>query len=81
MIKSRLPFMPCALCYQTSPCYSYLSIMIGKPNCLVLCGLSALFVQASAWAAQVSVAVAANFAAPAQMLAAEFARTTGHKAV
>ena len=73
--------MPCALCYQTSPCYSYLSIMIGKPNCLVLCGLSALFVQASAWAAQVSVAVAANFAAPAQMLAAEFARTTGHKAV
>lgn len=47
--------------------------------------LSALFVAllaaAGVRAAEVQVAVAANFTAPAQQIAAEFERQTGHKAV
>jgi molybdate transport system substrate-binding protein len=42
---------------------------------LALCGASAL-----AWAEEVSVAVAANFTAPIQQIAAEFEKATGHKA-
>ncbi|RKT60954.1 molybdate transport system substrate-binding protein [Azonexus fungiphilus] len=47
--------------------------------------LSVLFITllaaAGAHAGEVQVAVAANFTAPAQQIAAEFARKTGHKAV
>lgn len=42
---------------------------------LALCGCGA------AWSAEVSVAVAANFTAPMQKIAALFAQETGHKAV
>jgi molybdate transport system substrate-binding protein len=41
----------------------------------------ALLAAVGAHAAEVQVAVAANFTAPAQQIAAEFARQTGHKAV
>lgn len=43
--------------------------------------LLALFTFAAAHAAEVQVAVAANFTAPVQQIAAEFERKTGHKAV
>ncbi|HEX6735122.1 MAG TPA: molybdate ABC transporter substrate-binding protein [Azonexus sp.] len=43
--------------------------------------LLALFAAAGAQAGEVQVAVAANFTAPAQQIAAEFERQTGHKAV
>lgn len=46
---------------------------------LLLCAL--LLAAAAARAAEVSVAVAANFTAPMQKIAAAFERTTGHKAV
>ena len=39
------------------------------------------FMAQGAWAEQVSVAVAANFSAPMQKIAAAFAQDTGHKAV
>lgn len=42
---------------------------------LALCGASVL-----AWAEEVSVAVAANFTAPMQKIAADFEKATGHKA-
>jgi molybdate transport system substrate-binding protein len=42
---------------------------------LALAGVSVL-----AWAEEVSVAVAANFTAPMQQIAAEFEKATGHKA-
>lgn len=45
-------------------------------------GLLALWaVSGGLWAAEVKVAVAANFAAPMQMIAAAFAQDTGHRAV
>ncbi len=43
--------------------------------------LLALFASAPLLAAEVQVAVAANFSAPMQQIAAEFERETGHKAV
>jgi len=44
-------------------------------------GLLALMAGAAAHANEVQVAVAANFTAPMQKIAAEFAKDTGHKAV
>jgi len=44
-------------------------------------GLLALMAGAAAQADEVQVAVAANFTAPMQKIAAEFAKDTGHKAV
>ena len=49
------------------------------PNCLIAPVLSLLF-SVSAHAAEVSVAVAANFTAPMKAIAAEFAQDTGHVA-
>ena len=49
------------------------------PNCLIAPVLSLLF-SVSAHAAEVSVAVAANFTAPMKAIAAEFALDTGHVA-
>jgi molybdate transport system substrate-binding protein len=49
------------------------------PNRLIATVLSLLF-SVSAHAAEVSVAVAANFTAPMKAIAAEFARDTGHVA-
>lgn len=56
------------------------------PHCLrwlrpVLALLAALGVAAGAHAGDVTVAVAANFAAPMQRIAAAFERATGHRAV
>ena len=44
-------------------------------------GLLALLFCFTAWAGEVQVAVAANFTAPMKLIAADFERTTGHKAV
>jgi molybdate transport system substrate-binding protein len=49
------------------------------PNRLIALVLSLLF-SVSAHAAEVSVAVAANFTAPMKTIAAEFAKDTGHQA-
>ena len=46
-----------------------------------IAGLLALLARAAAQANEVQVAVAANFTAPMQKIAAEFAKDTGHKAV
>jgi len=46
-----------------------------------IAGLLALMAGAAAQANEVQVAVAANFTAPMQKIAAEFAKDTGHKAV
>ncbi len=47
----------------------------------VLLALLCLLVSASSWAAEVKVAVAANFAAPMKEIAAAFEAQTGHKLV
>lgn len=47
----------------------------------LVCLLAALAVAPLAWCGEVQVAVASNFTAPMQKIAAEFARDTGHKAV
>lgn len=47
----------------------------------LVCLLAALAVAPLAWGDQVQVAVASNFTAPMQKIAAEFERDTGHKAV
>jgi molybdate transport system substrate-binding protein len=47
---------------------------------IVFAGLG-LWAPLSAWAADVSVAVASNFTAPMQRIAQEFERDTGHRAV
>lgn len=49
------------------------------PTCLA--GLIALLAMSSAQADEVQVAVAANFAAPIQAIAADFEKDTGHKLV
>jgi molybdate transport system substrate-binding protein len=49
--------------------------------CSALTGLIGLIAPAFGWAAEVKVAVAANFSAPMQKIAAAFERQTGHKAV
>ncbi|MCS0599235.1 molybdate ABC transporter substrate-binding protein [Massilia agri] len=49
-----------------------------KQWCMLAAGLAICF---GAWAGEVQVAVAANFAAPMEKLAPMFARETGHKAV
>ena len=43
--------------------------------------LFAALLAASAWAGEVQVAVAANFTAPMKLIAADFEKDTGHKAV
>ncbi len=48
---------------------------------IVSCLLLGLFAASAATAAEVSVAVAANFTAPMQKIAAAFEKDTGHKAV
>lgn len=45
----------------------------------LVCGMLGFMVAGSAQAEEVSVAVAANFTAPMQKIAAEFERETGHK--
>lgn len=53
-----------------------------KKNFSALCsGLLALAFSAAAPAAEVQVAVAANFTAPMKLIAADFEKATGHKAV
>lgn len=47
---------------------------------LVCCALPLLWTHQS-WAAEVSVAVAANFSSPMKIIAQDFERITGHKAV
>lgn len=50
-------------------------------KCVFVGAVAALFAMGSAWADEVQVAVAANFAAPLQKIAAEFEKSTGHKVV
>ncbi|HEV7856799.1 MAG TPA: molybdate ABC transporter substrate-binding protein, partial [Herminiimonas sp.] len=52
-----------------------------KTACALLPGLLALVLSASASADEVQVAVAANFTAPMKIIAADFEKATGHKAV
>src|SRR5262245_34764226 len=52
-----------------------------KSTALFLCLASLLFACRIAHADETQVAVAANFAGPAQKIAAEFEKQTGHKAV
>jgi molybdate transport system substrate-binding protein len=52
-----------------------------KKHCALLAGLLALALCASASADEVQVAVAANFTAPMKIIAADFEKMTGHKAV
>jgi molybdate transport system substrate-binding protein len=55
--------------------------MQSKPVALRPLALSLLLLGAPAFAGDVQVAVAANFAGPMQKIAAEFAHDTGHKAL
>jgi len=52
-----------------------------RPSALPLAVIAAAFVTLSAHADEVQVAVAANFTAPMQQIAALFEKDTGHKAV
>lgn len=52
-----------------------------KHTCALLAGLLSLVLSASALADEVQVAVAANFTAPMKIIAADFEKATGHKAV
>ena len=52
-----------------------------RPRVQCLVALLALLVSASVLADEVQVAVAANFTAPMKLIAAEFEKDTGHKAV
>ena len=52
---------------------------LAAPGCVA--GLLPLLFCFAAWADEVQIAVAANFTAPMKLIAADFERTTGHKAV